>query len=163
MYLYHTYNWNTYIYIHIYIRMIRNASIYNSTVPCSSSTQGLIGSLLASITQNRVFKTMNPVKYMHGIVVFYLGWFQTAIPMIYSHIDGLAQDCSNSIAIALELLQFCAKPSRFNNAWWYLRNSKDMIEVIRDCTSWASRIFEDRWWDMFIGLYNGAITAISVS
>ena len=27
------------------------------------------------------------------------------------HIDGLAQDCSNSIANALELLQFCAKPS----------------------------------------------------
>ena len=27
------------------------------------------------------------------------------------HIDGLAQDCSNSSAIALELLQSCAKPS----------------------------------------------------
>ena len=26
------------------------------------------------------------------------------------HIDGLAQDCSNSIANALELLQFCTKP-----------------------------------------------------
>ena len=27
------------------------------------------------------------------------------------YIDGLAQDCSNSIANALELLQFCTKPS----------------------------------------------------
>ena len=27
------------------------------------------------------------------------------------HIGGLAQDCSNSIADALELLQSCAKPS----------------------------------------------------
>ena len=27
------------------------------------------------------------------------------------HIDGLVQDCSNSIAIALELPQSCAKPS----------------------------------------------------
>ena len=27
------------------------------------------------------------------------------------HIDGLVQDCSNSIANALELLQSCAKPS----------------------------------------------------
>ena len=27
------------------------------------------------------------------------------------HIHGLAQDCSNSSALALELLQFCAKPS----------------------------------------------------
>ena len=26
------------------------------------------------------------------------------------HIDGLVQDCSNSIANALELLQFCTKP-----------------------------------------------------
>ena len=30
------------------------------------------------------------------------------------HIDGLAQDCSNSIANALELLQYCAKPSICN-------------------------------------------------
>ena len=27
------------------------------------------------------------------------------------HIDGLVQDCSNSIADALELLQSCTKPS----------------------------------------------------
>ena len=26
--------------------------------------------------------------------------------------DGLVQDCSNSIANALELLQFCTKPTR---------------------------------------------------
>ena len=29
---------------------------------------------------------------------------------IYRHIDGLLQDCSNSIANALELLQSCTKP-----------------------------------------------------
>ena len=29
------------------------------------------------------------------------------------HIDGLVQDCSNSIAIAMELLKSCAKPSIF--------------------------------------------------
>ena len=27
------------------------------------------------------------------------------------HIDGIVQDCSNSIAKALELLQYCTKPS----------------------------------------------------
>ena len=37
-----------------------------------------------------------PVEYVHQVHV---------------HIDGLAQDCSNSIANALELLQSCAKPS----------------------------------------------------
>ena len=31
--------------------------------------------------------------------------------MIFIYIDGLAQDCSNSIANALELLQPGAKPS----------------------------------------------------
>ena len=30
----------------------------------------------------------------------------------YNQIDGLVQDCSNSIANALELLQSCAKPSK---------------------------------------------------
>ena len=29
------------------------------------------------------------------------------------HIDGLAQDCSNSIALAMQLLQSCTKPSMF--------------------------------------------------
>ena len=30
---------------------------------------------------------------------------------IFLHIDGLAQDCSNSIAIVMGLLQSCTKPS----------------------------------------------------
>ena len=29
---------------------------------------------------------------------------------INEHIDGLVQDCSNSSALALELLQFCTEP-----------------------------------------------------
>ena len=31
--------------------------------------------------------------------------------MQHIHFDGLVQDCSNSIANALELLQSCTKPS----------------------------------------------------
>ena len=30
---------------------------------------------------------------------------------IYAYIDGLVQDCSNSSALAMELLQSCTKPS----------------------------------------------------
>ena len=30
---------------------------------------------------------------------------------LFWYFDGLVQDCSNSIANALELLQFCTKPS----------------------------------------------------
>ena len=33
----------------------------------------------------------------------------------YSQFDGLVQDCSNSIANALELLQSCTKPLSYNN------------------------------------------------
>ena len=33
--------------------------------------------------------------------------------VVVSYIDGLVQDCSNSIANALELLQSCTKPSMF--------------------------------------------------
>ena len=32
-------------------------------------------------------------------------------PIIQKHIDGLVQDCSNSSALAMELLQSCTKPS----------------------------------------------------
>ena len=41
-----------------------------------------------------------------------------------SHIDGLVQDCSNSSALALELLQSCAKPSIYqcsSTRLWYLQ------------------------------------------
>ena len=31
--------------------------------------------------------------------------------IIYKHFDGLVQDCSNSSALAMELLQYCTKPS----------------------------------------------------
>ena len=40
-------------------------------------------------------------------------------------IDGLVQDCSNSIANALELLQSCTKPSMYA-----LVNGKPLLEMI---------------------------------
>ena len=42
------------------------------------------------------------------------------------HIDGLVQDCSISIANALELLQSCAKPS----IWWHHR-PLDLLQRMR--------------------------------
>ena len=33
------------------------------------------------------------------------------IPVAMWYIDGLMQDCSNSSALAMELLQSCSKPS----------------------------------------------------
>ena len=42
-----------------------------------------------------------PIEYEYG---FFYAVF------CYGYIDGLVQDCSNSIANALELLQSCTKP-----------------------------------------------------
>ena len=36
--------------------------------------------------------------------------FATIKTFLRSHVDGLMQDCSNSIANALELVQFCTQP-----------------------------------------------------
>ena len=44
------------------------------------------------------------------LVVANLSTSSTLFALTY-HIDGLAQDCSNSSALAMELLQSCAKPS----------------------------------------------------
>ena len=38
-------------------------------------------------------------------------WFRWLVSLfIYFYVDGLVQDCSNSSALAIELLQFCTKP-----------------------------------------------------
>ena len=40
------------------------------------------------------------------------------------HIQGLAQDCSNSSALAMELLQSCAKPSTYTCMNWGWHNDR---------------------------------------
>ena len=42
---------------------------------------------------------------------------------MYDDIGGLAQDCSNSTASALELLQSCTKPSVLSAISWLFRKS----------------------------------------
>ena len=39
---------------------------------------------------------------------------ETAVQLVQQHIDGLVQDCSNSTASVLELLQSCRKPSLYD-------------------------------------------------
>ena len=36
---------------------------------------------------------------------------RVALQQYYVHVEELVQDCSNSIALAMELLQSCTKPS----------------------------------------------------
>ena len=50
------------------------------------------------------------------VILFYEEKYERPVPSHYweiienANIDGLVQDCSNSIANALELLQSCSKP-----------------------------------------------------
>ena len=53
-----------------------------------------------------------PIRAKYGVPVGSLKSHQCSTPVVVVHTHhGLMQDCSNSIADALELLQSCAKPS----------------------------------------------------
>ena len=45
----------------------------------------------------------------HSAVLHYINWSNVDC-YLWCHIDGIVQDCSNSIANALELMQSCTKP-----------------------------------------------------
>ena len=67
------------------------------------------------------------------------------------HIDGLVQDCSNSIAYALELLQSCTKPSTsWLNRWmepslsWILYSTQPTLDVWKITVVLKMRFFLQR-------------------
>ena len=66
------------------------------------------------------------------------------IRWLWDHLDGLAQDCSNSSALAMELLQSCAKPSILSLYWTSLL-WKESIFILR----WTKMISQPSY------LYNG--------
>ena len=47
----------------------------------------------------------------HDVTVMHFRTIWSLLALYHNYIDGLAQDCSNSIANALELLKSCTKPS----------------------------------------------------
>ena len=55
----------------------------------------------------------NVISFIRGFSLgSHLFSYNTSVVMTGTyHVDGLVQDCSNSIANALELLQSCTKPS----------------------------------------------------
>ena len=55
------------------------------------------------------------------------------------HIDGLAQDCSNSSALAMELLQSCAKPSIYASVNWVsIGSGNGLSPVPRQAITWTN-------------------------
>ena len=55
------------------------------------------------------------------------GWLLSTGFMVKYHFDGLVQDCSNSIANALELLQSCTEPSVYSQMPTQLGNHSSPI------------------------------------
>ena len=77
-------------------------------ISLKSVPRSLVDNNNACLTQpqwDKTLQTLNsnqvPTSVIY-VIVFVCYWY---------HIDGLVQDCSNSIANALELLQSCTKPS----------------------------------------------------
>ena len=52
------------------------------------------------------------IRQSHNLLIFVMG---ITVPRKGHHIDDLVQDCSNSSALAMELLQSCNKPSILNS------------------------------------------------
>ena len=50
-------------------------------------------------------------KCFHSMTSSCVGYITVILMLMQGYIDGLAQDCSNSSALVMELLQSCTKPS----------------------------------------------------
>ena len=65
-------------------------------------------------------------------------WSYCSPALSHWYIDGLVQNCSNSIANALKKLQSCTKPLIFNSlgpndAIWHWRSWSTLVQVIACC------------------------------
>ena len=79
-------------------------------------------------------------SYVEGV---FMSWHHHVSCWLHYHylqhwINGLVQDCSNSIANAMELLQSCTKPSGCCESWW------STVHLERRCnlyaTNWHCRL-----------------------
>ena len=61
-------------------------------------------------TRNWYIAYTKNMRRMYGFVLVWLGWLYPKSSELL-HYDGLVQDCCNSSALAMELLQSCTKPS----------------------------------------------------
>ena len=73
------------------------------------------------------------------------------VPVLFPYIDGLVQKCSNSRALAMELLQYCTKPYIYGTWIWDLTL---VITVLADAlapanTGSSTGIILTTQWNMF--------------
>ena len=77
-----------------------------------------------------------------------------------NHIDGLMQDCSISSALAMEILQFCTKPS-ICAAFPWMEEIKYLAICNHCCISTLTSKFENgvklvSYWTLNIRIFNGS-------
>ena len=62
---------------------------------------------------SQIYSSVIEKNIFHDVVAMYsrVPFHHRSVEHDVAYIDGLVQDCSNSSANALELLQFCTKPS----------------------------------------------------
>ena len=105
---------NCWVSIQISLKFIPKGSSNNKLVLvesmtwCQADNKALSEAMMAQFTDTYESPGLNEL-ICHS---FLLSFFLTHSSCFYN-IDGLVQDCSNSTANALELLQFCAKPSLY--------------------------------------------------
>ena len=95
-----------------------------------------------------------------------------------THIVALVQDCSNSIANALEILQSCTKPTLYaplgfrylwRNFWWHMENVPDRYQHISQSytTVVCFRVHDDvikwkhfpRYWPFVRGIHRSPLNS----
>ena len=89
------------------------------TVPSTAQIEdGNMQGIVNSLSDNDTICFAGKIKNIS--TADYYSFFQGYLNETISpqQIDGLVQDCSNSIANAIELLQSCTKPSKCSQWWW---------------------------------------------
>ena len=54
------------------------------------------------------------MSQQHAVIIAEIQWIGSVVVSCVAYVDGLVQDCSISSALAMEILQFCSKPSMWS-------------------------------------------------
>ena len=68
-------------------------------------------------------------------------WGRTLRILYMGYIDGLVQDCSNSSALALELLQSCTKPSMYTYIYCTVKHLEVTEKNVHLCVPGCTQYF----------------------
>ena len=119
--IFHAFAWmkNIWISINISLKSVPKGQISNIPAlvrKCLVSAKPLSEPMMFSLLMHICITQPQSVKIYEKFTMFLCLWQYLSVVLMLTffltyNIDGLVQDCSNSIANTLELLQSCTKPS----------------------------------------------------